>query len=131
MTIDEAVRTYLLTVTTLTNQVGTRIYPATLEPSARVYPYLLYAELNRTYGNINTKKNYVKYYQFTVYSQNFDTTQIIKEALLDAFESKPNVQYTGIGIVKGRMTGCGDFPYDAVLNVYGAHVDIKIDYIKT
>jgi hypothetical protein len=130
MNIDEALRTYLLTVTALTNYVIDRIYPATVNPENAVYPYILYAEINETPGDINEVENYQKYYQLTVDTKNYDDTQAIKKILKNAFYLGPRVQYSGISIIKGAKIGSHDMPYDPLLDVYEGSIDIKIDYIE-
>jgi len=130
MTIDSAVRTYLLTLTGITTYIVDRIYPATIEPANSVTPYIIYAEINSQEGIINEAESYDKFYQFTIYADTYTLSQSLKESIKSAFYHKPNASYTDVYIKTAAFRGSRDFPYDPISKVYAASVDIKIEYIK-
>jgi hypothetical protein len=130
MTIDAAVRTYLLTITGLTALIVDRIYPATAEPGLSIYPYVLYSEINSIEGTTNEAEGYDKYYQFTIYSKDYDQCQAIKELIKSAFYHKPNANYTDIYIKTANFNGSHDFSYDALNECYSASIDIIVSYVK-
>jgi hypothetical protein len=130
MTIDAAIRTYLLTITGLTDLIVDRIYPATAEPGLSVYPYILYSEINSTTGAVNESENYDKYYQFTIYSKTYDQCQIIKELIKTSFYHMPKADYTDVAVMKAVFNGNHDFAYDELNECYSASVDIIVSYVK-
>lgn len=135
MTIDEAVRTYLMTQTAVTAKVGTspssRIYPVEA-PAGAALPYIVYGVIGRNEGRIQEVKNYRQYYQFSCYSSTgYSDAMAIAEAVADAFYHKPNAGYTGIHLISAALAGVRALPYDQETKVYGAVADVVLEYIKT
>lgn len=130
MTIDEALRSYLLTVTPITSRVVARIYPAVASAGA-VAPYITYTEIAVNEAAVNNAESYNKYYQFTVYAKTYSETRVLIEALETAFYHKPIATYSGIRLLGGSLSGSRDLPFDTTSALFSAAVDIKMNYVKS
>lgn len=128
MTIDEAVRTYLQTVTTLTAKVSTRMY-ALPAPDSPTLPYITYHGIARPYGDIQEVPNYVKYYQFTLYAGTYSDLTTLKDGIAAAFYFKPSYAQTGVHIISGKLVGERDLTHDEKGAILSAAVDIAVNYI--
>jgi hypothetical protein len=130
MTIDQAVKEYLLSITAISTAISTRLYPAVASNGSTV-PYVLYNTIGRDEGEINnTFGSYFKYFQFTVFARTYLETVTIGELIISAFCNKPLKSYTGIQIINGNISGERDLSFDTENELYSKAIDIKVNYAK-
>jgi hypothetical protein len=129
MNIDQALYTYLQSVTAITAKVSTRIYPAIAAQGA-TYPYITYQEIGLDEGETNEAEHYRKYYQLTIYARNYTDARDIAELIETAFYHKPLATYTGIRIAGGSLAGSRDIQPDTATGVFARAVDVRLNYLK-
>lgn len=130
MTITEAVKTYLSSISALTAKVSTRIYPEQA-PQTPAYPYIVYSKITRNDGEINSELgHYYQYFQIDVYAKTYKEIDDIAEIVISAFNNKPKIAYSGISIIKGNLNGYRDLPWDKETGVFSNAIDIKINFCK-
>lgn len=123
MSLEIAIKTYLLTKTALTNLVGQRIYYSTL-PQTPTYPAISFFRVS----NIRQHDLDIGscYYQFDCWSLTYIQSVEIAKQIRFALQREKSVM-SGIPIVQGVFLNEQDF-YENDTKLFHVALDVKIIY---
>jgi len=123
MTIEQAIKTFLLTKTAITNIVSQRIYYSTL-PQTPVYPAISFFRIS----NIRQHDLDVGsvYYQFDIWSLKYIQSVELSNEIRLALQREKSVM-SGIPIIQGVFLNEQDF-YENDTKLFHVALDFKIIY---
>jgi hypothetical protein len=123
MTLEVAIKTYLLTKTSLTNLIGQRIYYSTL-PQTPTYPAISFFRIsNIRQHNLDIGS---VYYQFDVWSLTYIQSVEISNEIRLALQREKRV-ISGVTMIQGVFLNEQDF-YESDVKIFHVALDFKIIY---
>ena len=126
MTIEEALKTYLLSKTEITNIIVDRLYPLIL-PQDPEYPALTYFEVSNPVSH-DVDIAYPRF-QFSNWAEKYSDAKALKDAVKEVLQRYKGVMGGGSGVKVTQIVFLNSFDmYDPETGVYHIPADYKIIY---
>jgi hypothetical protein len=127
MTVEEALRTYLVAIPAITGLIGTRMYPIAL-PAAVTLPAVSYFKVSEPGDYTHQGASHLSEVriQFSIWAATYVNAQLVLGHLLTALEGYAGT-LSGVPIGHSLLANIRDVP-EAEANIYHIAVDFMIGY---